>query len=200
MDVSTAVREAMAVSLDVWLALVHKLLVQLAHELGGREALSSSCVPLQDVLLLREVTHVLDDLVLLDAILHLCQEPAGVVLELGVRIAQEDRLERSSRIEAELDYGVDVAKDEPLSVAEVEASVELLGDETQPDELWKMVFVLPDHLVGFFFPSDGIVHQGGRDEHPPLPDQIRMHLDGPEIVDDDIILAKLDEDLLDVGA
>ena len=99
MDEAATVGEVIAIPLDVRETQTHLSGGQGRDVLGGRKALASPSVSLQDVLLVLEGAHLVDDGRLVDTTLYFGQEPAGVVLELGVRVAEEGVLEPSAREE-----------------------------------------------------------------------------------------------------
>lgn len=72
----------MTISLNIWVVLAYQLFPQLQNLLRGRKALASSSISFQNVLLLREVSHALDDLSFMDSIRNLAQIPTCVILEL----------------------------------------------------------------------------------------------------------------------
>lgn len=109
MDEATAVGEVIAIPLDVRKTQTHLSGAQCCDVLGGRKALASPSVPLEDVLFVLKRAHLVDDGLLIDASLYLGQEPASVVFELRVRVAEERVLKPSASEETVFQDRVDVA-------------------------------------------------------------------------------------------
>ena len=193
MDEAATVGEVIAIPLDVRETQTHLSGGQGRDVLGGRKALASPSVSLQDVLLVLEGAHLVDDGRLVDTTLYFGEEPAGVVLELGVRVAEEGVLEPSPREETVFQDGVDVAKEEPRVLVEVIALVEVVLDKAQPDKLDMVLFVLPQDLVRLLLSGHRVVKESWSDQDSSLPHEVSVTLNSSELILSGLVLTDLGE-------
>ena len=104
-----------------------------------------------------EGSHAIHDSLLIDTIFPLSEEPASMVFELRVGVAQELILETPTSKEPIPDDGMDITQDVIVLLIEVESLFKVLLHEAQSNELVMIIFVLPQDLVGFLFSGNGVM-------------------------------------------
>ena len=85
------------------------------------------------------------------------EEPASMVFELRVGVAQELILETPACKEPIPDDGMDVTQDVIVLVLEVESLFKVLVHEAEPNEMIMIIFVLPQDLVGLLLSGNGVM-------------------------------------------
>lgn len=88
---------------------------------------------------------------------------------------------------------MDVPKNAPRIIIEVEAPITILGDKTEAYELREVVPELAQYLVAFFRLGNSEVEQRRRDEHPPLADEVHLVLCLRKITEQRLVLHQLTE-------
>ena len=111
MNVAASIGECEAIPFDVREALEDFGFLQPLDVLGRREALSSSGISLENVLLLVKSSHAVHYRLFTRSILLMTEEPDCVILQLRIGVVQESHREVPPRVESPLQDRVHVAQE-----------------------------------------------------------------------------------------